>query len=354
MNEKCTSIYFDIIKSIGNNEGKNSDVFLAKDKQLDALLVIKRIEKNTIRNVNDYFLESRILYDTKHPNIMEIQYASQDDDYIYLAMPYCEKGSLSSIMDKQFLTVREIIEYSLDFLSGLNYIHSKNLIHLDIKPTNIIINNSNKAIITDFGLSKYLNQYGTAQQKNNYIYHLDPEYFMYNKRTVLSDIYQVGLTLYRMCNGNGTLKRQMNILKIENGDDLKDSILKGKYPDRNYYLPHIPRKLRLIINKALKVDCKKRYNNVIEIMNDLSKIEDKNIDWIFTNNYNELYYSIKNKYKYSISLISNDEKKDIITSKRNLDTGRTSKQNKFCKKGNTSKEEIIKEITQIIKEHDIK
>lgn len=346
-----TNLDFELITPIGNNEGKNSEVFLAKDVQLNAELIVKRIKISAFKNMDEYFLEAKMLYDSKHPNIMEIQWASKDDNFIYLSMPFLKKGSLNSLIDKKYLSVREIIKYLLDLLSGVAYIHSKDLVHLDIKPTNILLDQSNKAVLTDFGLSRYLDINGIANQPSSYISHIDPEWFLYSGRTVLSDIYQIGLTMYRLCNGNNILRQQLSQLNVESQEKLKEVILSGKYPNREYFLPHIPMKLRKIIKKALEIDINKRYNNVIQIMNDLSEI-DQNLDWKFTNNKDKLYYLIKNGNKISISLKNKNGNVEILCTKTNLSSGRTTKMNNYCSKGYNSDRVIKKEIERIIKENN--
>lgn len=183
-------------------------------------------------------------------------------------------GSLNSLLDKRFLTTREIIGYSLDFLSGLHFIHSKQLVHFDIKPTNLIINDSNHAILTDFGLSKYTNPYGFASPDKIYGAHMPPESWVTASLTSQFDIYQAGLTLYRMCNGNINFDEQKVIFSKEN-------IVNAKFPDRGYFLPHIPNTLRKYIKKALEVDLNKRYQTVLEFMNDLSNVEES-LDWQYS------------------------------------------------------------------------
>ena len=99
MSDTTSFIKFTKVRDIGNQEGKNSDVFLAKDNQLDCELVIKRIKKEKF-NPEEYFSEAKMIYENKHPHIVEIQYASQDDEYIYMAMPYYKNGSLNSLAHK--------------------------------------------------------------------------------------------------------------------------------------------------------------------------------------------------------------------------------------------------------------
>lgn len=345
-----TNINFERIRAIGNEEGKNSETFLAKDIQLNAEFIVKSIPKNKFSNANEYFAEARMLYDCRHINIAKIQYASEDENNIYFSMPYYKNGSLSKVINNRYLTVREIVKYTLDLLSGVAYIHSKGLIHLDIKPTNVLIDDSNRAVLTDFGLSRYLDENGVADQLNNYILTLDPEYFSSSGRTVLSDIYQVGLTLYRLCNGNNVLREQFNALNPTDDSELKEIIVNGSFPDRNYFLPHIPNKMRSVIKKALKVNTNERYNNVIEMMNDISEIEE-NLDWVYTNNPSELYYLNNGNNKIAISTINKSGMIEIKCTKENIKSGRKTNMNKYCSSGHTSNKEVSEQIANILKEN---
>ncbi|MGW5983400.1 serine/threonine-protein kinase [Bacillus mycoides] len=270
------------IKSIGL-EGRNSDVYIAKDPQLNTFLVAKEITKESLKSqeIQNYFLEAQLLNEASHPHIMPIRYAAQDTEKIYITMPYYSQGSINSLLDERMLTVREILKYSLDFLSGLLFIHIKGMVHLDVKPTNIIINDCDRAILTDFGLSRYLNEYGLAEQKSVYTKHISPQYLMTNSRTIQDDIYQAGITIYRMCNGNDDFENQLGNYIVDHGIDVekfKTDILNEAFPNRKTYLPHIPKKLRAVISKTLFADTSHRYSNVLDVINDLSLI-DENLDW---------------------------------------------------------------------------
>jgi len=266
-----TTLKFDLLERIGGGEGENSVVYKAFDPQLNAYLVIKKIMKKYGIKDSNYFDESRILYECKHSNIMEIRYASEDEEALYFSMPICKNGSLNNIIEKKYLSVKEIIKYSLEFLLGIHYIHTKELIHFDIKPTNILIDNNNKAIVTDFGLARYTDLLGFAKPNVTYYSHQPPEGFTYLDYTNKSDIYQAGVTMYRMCTCNKMFNLMFNDLKSKG--KLKNAIENGKFPDRNFYLPYIPVQLIKVINKAMSIDVDKRYDTILDMINDISKIE---------------------------------------------------------------------------------
>lgn len=294
---------------------------------------------------DEYFLESQILYDCKHPNIAEIQYASQDNDNIYLAMPYYSNGSIHTLAKRRYLTVREIIKYSLDLLSGVSYIHSKGLIHLDIKPTNILIDSTGRALLTDFGLSKYLDENGIAEQPSTYTVHADPEWYQHSGRNVYSDIYQIGLTIYRLCNGVDILQKNLNEQGITDSTLLRTAVLEGRFPNRKNFLPHIPNKLKKIVLKALEVDHTRRYQNTIEMMNDLSSI-DCNLDWLYTENTTTPYIKITEEYRYDININTKINRIECLRTK--LSTGKTTKVKGYCLDYSPEHCDLDKKLSEIV------
>jgi eukaryotic-like serine/threonine-protein kinase len=274
-------------KNIGG-EGRNSKVWTALDKQLDEVVVLKEITKKSLdqQKVLDYFLESKMLNEANHPHVMPVRYAAEDDDNIYITMPFYNNGSINKKIEHKMLSVREIVKYSLDFLNGLMFIHIKGLLHLDIKPTNIVINDFDRAVITDFGLSRYLDENGFASQPLLYRYHRSPESLETEERTVLDDIYQAGLTMYRMAYGNQTFHSQFEFLMHQHAGDLSKVfpyIKKGDFPNRSHSLPHISNRLRKIIIKAMHHNPDRRYQTVLDLINDLAKVEEL-LDWEFSVN----------------------------------------------------------------------
>lgn len=277
-------ISFREIEEIGH-DGKNSQVFKVHDPQLDAEIVIKKIPKATFPDLSKYYEEAQTLYKTKHPNVVEIHYACEDSDYVYLAMPFYSCGSIKQLINTRFLSIREIIRYSIQVLSGLHNIHSKRLLHLDIKPDNILINASNEALVSDLGLARHVNYLGIAEQDRFYFKQIAPEAFSTTSVDIHFDIYQFGLSLYRMCNGNDCFNNQYksffdSTTEAFDREGFKFNVRNERFPDRDAYLLHIPRKMRLIINKCLKSNPDDRYSNCIELSNDLSKI-DYSLDWAY-------------------------------------------------------------------------
>ena len=267
---------FEVIEKI-NSEGVNSALYIVEDKQLGSRFILKQIDKKKFKEFERYFDESKKVYNLKHPNIISINTASYDDEYIYITMPYLKRGSLHNLLNTRYLTLKEIIKYSLDFLSAIEYVHSRGVIHCDIKPNNILIDDNNNAILTDFGSALYLNN-GKARLKNVYYKHIAPEQCTNSLISKKVDIYQIGTTLYRMCNGNYEYDKQAKRYKDLNS--LKVACARGRFPVRKKYLPHIPKEMIKVIERCININPDERYDDVLDIMNDLASI-DVNLDWNF-------------------------------------------------------------------------
>lgn len=318
---------FETLKEIGQ-EGRNSTVFLAHDKQLDGEIVVKIVPKTKLPNANDFYREAKILYASSHPYVVRVNYGCADNENIYMAMPYYKNGSLKQLIDTRFLTVREVLRYSIQFLSGLNNIHSKGLLHFDIKPDNILLSDSNEALLSDFGLSKAMDNFGFANPDGIYPKQVPPETFVSTKKTLHFDIYLAGLTIYRLLNGN---EHYYNQLTYSNQQDYINAIQTGNFPNRNSYLPHVPLKLQRIVNKAISIDIADRHQTVLELINDLSSV-DENLDWQFSStNNSRTWTKTLDDRTYELILDFMDYKNQIIhTYKTMHQSGNRTRVNDHC------------------------
>lgn len=277
-------VQFQLIDEIGA-EGNNSRVFTAHDPQLGTQLIIKKIEKIKLASEDEFFTESSLLHKSAHTNVVPIHYACQDDSHIYLAMPYFSRGSLKSLLAQRMLSVREIVVLGTQFLSGLHHIHSKQLIHFDVKPNNILVSPRGEAVLSDFGLAKQTNFAGIAGQDRIYGSMSPPEAFQGDQFTNKLDIYQSGLTLYRMSVGDTEFYRQYNAY-IENGElnrhKFRHAIRNAQFPDTSIFPEHIPQRIRKTIKRCLETEPNERFSSAIEIVNELASVDGNILDWTYS------------------------------------------------------------------------
>jgi serine/threonine protein kinase len=330
-------ISFDLRSEIGL-AGTNSKTYVAHDDQLDAEIVIKKILKSELDSVDVFFEEAKILHLSSHPNVVPVHYACQDTDSIYIAMPYYSRGSLNELIDSRHLTVREIVVLGCQIASGLHNIHSKKLLHFDIKPDNVLLSDRGEALISDFGLSQRLGPAGTAGQDRMYFKMRPPEVYVTSDFKPTFDIYQFGLTLYRMCNGNAEFYDQFHKFGTTpasfDRDGFKFAVRNGRFPDRAVFEAHIPERLRRLIKKCLEPDPADRFQAAIDVSNELAQVEDR-LDWQFTTDAQRRIWERHDTGKtYRLTV----EADGTSFAEKISDSGRSTRIVAYCKTDITSRE----------------
>ena len=110
-----------------------------------------------------FIKEARNLSKLDHPNIIKVLELFESNNTCYYVMEYCEKGSLDSKIlstKGKGLCEEETLRYAKQICEALRYMHSKKMLHLDLKPGNIVLNVKDDAVLIDFGLSKQFDENG--------------------------------------------------------------------------------------------------------------------------------------------------------------------------------------------------
>lgn len=266
------SVSFDYLKRLGS--GHFGEVWQAIDVGLNEECAIKLIPKDKMIDQKNFFLEAQVLKLTEHPNIVRvIDTGLMNDERIYVKMEFLPKGSLEDETEGAYVPLSRVKKIMIDVLRGLEYAHSKEIVHRDVKPANILIGNANEGKLSDFGLAlPSIDKLDLSSiKKYQYILHLAPEVTSFDKFSFLSDIYACGATLYRLVNGDSFIP---NLPTFE----IRQRTIDGSFPDRTQYRHFIPRSFRLLINKALNIDPKNRFQSVVEMRHTLERII-VDVDW---------------------------------------------------------------------------
>jgi eukaryotic-like serine/threonine-protein kinase len=273
-----SNLTFEKIRQIGVGQGLNSTVWLANDRQFDCELAVKEIDKTTFWNPN-CFAEAQAVYAVSHPNVVGVQYGSEQGNYAYIAMPYYSNGSLSDLLANGPLPLSNVLTLAQEVLLGLGHIHSKGFVHLDIKPSNIFFDHLHRALIADFGQSRQISSTGTVSSPMMYFKTMPPEVLQSGRAAAVSDIYHVWALLYRTLNGEEEWQRQL--ARFPTDLELQDAIKRGKFPDRDKFLPHVPKRLRTAIRKALDVQPINRFGTASAFAAELGRVRIEH-DWNVT------------------------------------------------------------------------
>lgn len=186
--------------------GSFGEVWLAHDEVLDSEVAIKIYISLDPRGIEEFKSEYITTQGISHPNLLTTTYFDVWEHRPYLVMKYCAKGSSTS-------QAGEMDEYDLwqfihDVAAGLKYLHSmpEPIIHQDIKPDNILIDDNNRYLITDFGISKRIRSTMRKQSKRavgaGATAYMGPERFDADPSPVkASDIWSLGVSIFELATG---------------------------------------------------------------------------------------------------------------------------------------------------------
>lgn len=298
---------YTLLKHLGN--GAFGDVYLAHDKALDATKALKILGCSNPRDVIEQLEEAQILHKCKHKNIVQINeaniYEIQGEPHILIDMEYLPEGSLENAIKNGNLSIHKSIQIIIDCLFALEHAHLNGVLHRDIKPANIMLC-SYGGKLSDFGLATILGL-RNAGSCNGYITHLPPEFFITGKTTELTDIFAVGMTLYRAVNYIKDWDEK--VLQFPQYMDLVHS---GELVSKIGYSQFIPLKLKRIISKAISAEPSQRYQSASDFRQALERLR-PNIDWmpIQENRFWGVDPKLNDKFQIELSSTRNSFKVDL-------------------------------------------
>ncbi len=150
--------------------------------------------------------EMGLVASLQHPHIIPVLEYEERDGFVYLVMPYISARNLESVLNSQkLLALPKIADY-LDQLAGaLDYAHEHDVLHLDIKPSNILVPLDDQLLFTDFALAKTMTERQAArirQFKVGMLDYMAPEQVMGKEPGEKADLYSLGAVLYHMVTGS--------------------------------------------------------------------------------------------------------------------------------------------------------
>jgi serine/threonine protein kinase len=265
---------YEKLGQIGVGQGMNSTVHLARDPQLAGDIAVKEVPLSSFANPLGYFTEAQAMFAANHQNVVPVLYAGTTATDVCIAMPYYPRGSLASQIATAPPRLSDVLRYGQDVLAGLAQIHRVGHIHFDVKPSNVLLSDTGRALVADFGQSRAIGPGGAVTVPLLYRHCVPPEVFSGGAATILADVYQAGLLLYRLVNGDAEWQRQVPA----DVNELARRITKGRFPDRSRFLPHVSDRLRRVIRKALSVDPADRFQSATEFADALGRVP-LPLDW---------------------------------------------------------------------------
>ncbi len=233
--------------------GNFGDVHLARHDGLQRECALKLIRVRT--TVADALAEARqITAVPEHENIVKVSDAGVwEDDLVYIASEVCSGGSLEELSEGSGLDPVTACRMISDSCRGLGHLHQHGLLHLDLRPANILLDDRSHPRLVDFGLARWA---GSARVHNWYGPHAAPELVERGEATEATDIYAMGMTLAHVLTG-GSICRP-----YPEGGDLVRASSDGSWPRVEELGNHVPPRLRKLITQATSYDPARRPQDV--------------------------------------------------------------------------------------------
>lgn len=256
-----------LISRIGN--GSFGVVYRAFDRVLSVEKAIKILEVSNPKEAYKLFSEAAIPYNCTHNNIVKInngELINFNGEIVFVVdMELINGFSVEEILKRSEASVVWSINVIRNLLFAVEFSHIQGNIHRDIKPANILIDNGIPKL-SDFGLASALGSVIIPWKW--YRTHAAPETFVNASiATVQTDIFALGMTLYRMV--NGIADWNLFLSSIPNAENL---IVSGKLIDKLPKSPIVPDKVYRIIKKACNKSPEKRYSSATEMRNAIEKL----------------------------------------------------------------------------------
>ncbi len=257
---------YEIVKSIG--EGGMANVYLANDTILDRKVAVKVLRgdlSSDDRFIRRFQREALSVSNLSHQNIVEVYDVGEEDGAYYIVMEYIDGKTLKQLLKKRgSLTLSEVIDIMTQLTDGIAHAHESYIIHRDIKPQNIMIEDDGKIKITDFGIAMALNATQLTQTNSvmGSIYYLPPEQASGKTATIKSDIYSLGILMYELLTGTVPFRG-------DNAVEIAIKHMNDKIPSIRKQNPAIPQSVENILLKATAKNPRNRYESARDMHSDL-------------------------------------------------------------------------------------
>ncbi len=264
---------YELIEKIG--EGGMAVVYKAKCRILNRFVAIKILKPEYSNNsefMEKFRREALATATFSHSNIVNIYDVGSEGNINYIVMELVNGKTLKEyIRENAPLSMDSTLKISIQIAKALECAHKNKIIHRDIKPHNILINEEGVIKVTDFGIAKATSS-DTITHTNKVIgsaHYFSPEQAKGKIVDNRTDIYSFGIVIYEMLTGRVPFDGESAVAVALK--HIQDTIVPPKV-----LVPEVPDSLNNLVIKATQKEVIKRYNNVTDMLIDLMRIENNN------------------------------------------------------------------------------
>jgi len=267
---------YEIVRELG--KGAMGIVYLAKDPLIGRLVALKTIRPSAHADDEDtrefqarFVREAQAAGILNHPSIVTVHDIGQDEPsgMSFIAMEYVEGQNLKEMLAQgRPLSFEQAADIIAQVADGLDFAHSKGIVHRDVKPANIILLEGNRAKITDFGIAKITSGVANLTTTGQFLgtpNYMAPEQIKGTPVDGRSDIFSLGICLYEC----------LTHRKPFGGDSLTSisyKIVHEAFPPLNEINPTIPEGFGDVVSQCLEKDPSKRYQRGKDMANALRAV----------------------------------------------------------------------------------
>lgn len=230
-NSILTNLKFEVIIGLG----AFATVWRAYHKIWQTKLAVKVFNKSQIpsRDVLEVILkEKKFLSCLRHPFLINMQFAFHDKKRMYLGLELKQGGDLRFHMMKKVFNETEAKFIVACIVEALSYIHSKNVIHKDLKPENVVFDNRGYVFLTDFGTASFYNPNNSHETAGTPGY-MAPEVICRQQHSYVSDYFSLGVVLFELMTGkrpyNGKNRREIREKILEKQAKVPEKLLTSNW-----------------------------------------------------------------------------------------------------------------------------
>ncbi|WCB91349.1 serine-threonine kinase [Baekduia alba] len=251
--------------------GGMSTVYRAFDTVLERQVAIKLMHREIASDgdqLERFRREARAVAQLNHPHIVTVIDAGEDDNTPYIVFEYVEGETLKDRI-RRFgrLPIQESIAYAIEIARALGVAHDRGIVHRDVKPQNVLVDEEGSAKVTDFGIARTLDQEGlTADGRvlgtTDYV---SPEQALGHHVTGQSDLYSLGIVLFEMLTGDVPFKGDNQVA-------VAMKHVREQLPDVQLRRPEVSSALAAVLDRATAKETERRYATDAELIADLEQV----------------------------------------------------------------------------------
>ncbi|MGD1996371.1 MAG: protein kinase [Anaerolineae bacterium] len=254
--------------------GGMAEVYKAHHPGLDRYVAVKVLHSFLAQEQNflaRFRREAKAVAALRHPNIVQVFDFEYDEErgLYYMVMEFIDGPSLKVRIEElaqegKLMPLDEIVRIGTAIGDALDYAHKRGMVHRDVKPANVMFNSEGEVILTDFGIAKMVSvdKLTASGEMIGTPAYMAPEQAMGQAGDERADIYSLGVMLYQMATGALPFEADTPI-----GVALKH--INEPLPHLRDVNPNLPRKLDLVVTRAMVKDPGQRYQTAAEVVADL-------------------------------------------------------------------------------------